>query len=323
VVILNSVADAIGNTPVIKLSRFAGQMNHNLLAKCEFLNPGGSIKDRIARQMVQKAEQDGRLKPGGTMVEATAGNTGLGLAMMAALGGYKLICVVSAKVSQDKVRLLQRLGAEIVVAPSGRSSSDPDHFLNQARQIAKNCGGWLVDQFNNEDNVHAHYEMTGPEIWEQTGGAVDVLVAGVGTGGTLSGVGKFLKEKKPSIKVVLADPIGSILAGHVSGKVTISASYLVEGIGQDFIPGNLNVNLIDDVLSVSDSESVEAAYNLMRLEGIFVGSSSGCIAAAAAKYSKKLLGTQQNIVAILPDGGRGYMTTLYDDDWLRMKLAAV
>lgn len=317
----NSLADLVGNTPMVRLSRFGADLKHNILAKCEFLNPGGSVKDRIAFHMVQKAEAAGQLLPGGTIVEATAGNTGVGLALVAALRGYKLITVMSAKVSTDKVKLLQALGAETVIVPAGKPISDPEHFMNRAREIATSKGAWLADQFNNDSNVQAHYEGTGPEIWNQTNGAVDVFVVGVGTGGTLSGAGRYLKERNSSIKIVLADPVGSMLADLVRGnQLAPGSAYLVEGIGQDFVPGNLDVSLVDEVIQVTDAKSVETAKELLAKEAIFVGSSSGCIVSAAVEISRRLPGEGCNIVAILPDGGRGYLSTIYDDEWLKQKL---
>lgn len=323
----SSLADLVGNTPIVQLDRFAAsqKIEHNLLAKCEFLNPGGSVKDRIAFHMVKKAEESGQLRPGSTIVEATAGNTGIGLALVAALRGYKLVTVMSEKVSKDKVRFLEALGAEAVITPAGKSISDPDHFMNRAREIAASTGGWLADQFYNESNVEAHYQSTGPEIWEQTGGAVDALVVGVGTGGTLTGAGRFLKEHKPSMKIVLADPRGSLLADLVHGKTSTSSSYIVEGIGQDFIPGNFDKSLVDDAVQVSDAQSVAIAKELLRTEAMFVGSSSGCIVAAAVEYCRRLPAPtfevdKLNIVAVLPDGGRGYISTIYDDAWLKSKL---
>lgn len=323
----HSLADLVGNTPIVQLTRFAEAqgLKHNLLAKCEFLNPGGSVKDRIAFHMVKKAEESGQLRPGGTIVEATAGNTGIGLALVAALRGYKLVTIMSEKVSKDKVKFLEALGAQTVITPSGKPVSDPDHFMNRARAIAASTGGWLADQFYNESNVEAHYQSTGPEIWEQTAGTVDALVVGVGTGGTLTGAGRYLKERKPSVQVVLADPKGSLLADLVHGKTSTSSSYIVEGIGQDFIPGNFDKSLVDDAVQVSDAQSVEVAKELLRTEAMFVGSSSGCIVAAALEYCRRLPpagadSEKKNIVAVLPDGGRGYLSTIYDDVWLKSKL---
>jgi cystathionine beta-synthase len=317
----NSLAELVGNTPLVKLSRFGRDLKHNILGKCEFLNPGGSVKDRIAFHMVERAEESGQLRPGSTIVEATAGNTGIGLALVAALKGYKLVVVMSEKVSSDKVKLLEALGAETVIVPGGRPITDPDHWMNQAKRIIEERGGWLADQFYNQSNVEAHYQTTGPELWEQTGGNIDVLVAGVGTGGTLTGAGRYLKERKKSLKIVLADPVGSMLTDLVQGKQeSTGAPYIVEGIGQDFVPGNFDISLVDRALQVTDAESVETARQLFRDEAMFVGSSSGCIVSAAVKYAAELDGDNKNIVAILPDGGRGYISTIYDADWLKQKL---
>jgi len=295
-------------------------LKHNIFGKCEFLNPGGSVKDRIAFHMVAEAEKSGRLKPGGTIVEATAGNTGIGLALVAALKGYKLITVMSEKVSKDKVNFLRALGSETIVLPGGKPISDPEHFMNRARALAEETGAWLADQFFNASNVEAHYQATGPEIWEQMDGKVDALVVGVGTGGTLTGAGRYLKERKADVKVVLADPVGSMLADLVKGKDSSSSSYIVEGIGQDFVPGNFDMNLVDEVVQVNDEDAIATAKELLRTEAMFVGSSSGCIVYAALTYCRRLEGTGKNIVAILPDGGRGYVSTIYDDDWLKAKL---
>ena len=320
--IANSLEELIGNTPIIRLSRFCQSENlkHTILGKCEFLNPGGSVKDRIAFHMVRKAEETGKLKPGGTIIEATAGNTGIGLAQVAAVRGYKLITVMSEKVSKDKVNFLRALGAETVVLPGGKPISDPDNFMNRARKMAEDTGAWLANQFYNETNAEGHYQSTGPEVWTQTGGEVDALVAGVGTGGTLSGTGRYLKEQKREVQVVLADPIGSSLADLVEGNESKSGSYLVEGIGQDFIPGNFDISLVDDVVRVADKDAVAMSKKVLATEGLFLGSSSGCIIAAAVEYSRRLSGENKNIVAILPDGGRGYLSTIYNEEWLSLKL---
>jgi cystathionine beta-synthase len=317
---LNSIEDLVGNTPMLRLQRLDRDLPHQLMAKCEFLNPGGSVKDRIAFHMVRKAEQAGLLAAGGTIVEGTAGNTGIGLALVAALRGYKLITVMSQKVSQDKVKLLEALNAEVVITPSGKSIDDPEHFMNRAKSIAEASGAWLADQFNNATNVEAHYQTTGPEIWQQTQGAIDVLVVGCGTGGTLTGAGRYLKERKKDLKIVLADPKGSMLADLVRGKQSKSAAYIVEGIGQDFVPGNLDLTLIDDVIQVCDADSVETAKDLLNKEAMFVGSSSGCIVFAALEYCRRLSGKGKTVVAVLPDGGRGYVSTIYNADWLKQKL---
>jgi len=319
--IANSLEELVGNTPMVRLSRFGKDLKHTILGKCEFLNPGGSVKDRIAFHMVARAEAQGSLKPGSTIVEATAGNTGIGLALVAALRGYKLVTVMTEKVSKDKVNFLKALGAETIVLPGGKPMSDPTHFMNQAKSIAKERDGWLADQFYNASNVEAHYQTTGPEIWAQTKGKVDAIVAGVGTGGTLTGCGRYLKENNPNVKVVLADPVGSLLADLVRGKESTSSSYLVEGIGQDFVPGNFDMSIVDEVVQVKDAESVEMSKKMLQTEAMFVGSSSGCIMAAAVSYCRNLAGEPKNIVAILPDGGRGYLSTIYDTEWLKSKLS--
>lgn len=318
-----SIADLVGNTPLVRLSRFSEGLQFNLFGKCEFLNPGGSVKDRIGFHMVKKAAESGALKPGGTIIEATAGNTGIGLALAANLYGYKLITVMSQKVSKDKVRLLEALNSETVITPSGKASGDPDHFMSRAKAIAKERGAWLADQFYNEHNAEVHYETTGPEIWKQMDGKVDVFVAGVGTGGTLTGAGRYLREKNPKLKIVLADPAGSLLASMVEGRDGTSSSYIVEGIGQDFVPGNFDISLVDGAVQVSDEESVRAAKKLLATEALFVGSSSGCILHAAVSFASQLEERDQNVVAILPDGGRGYLSTIYEPDWLSEKLPSI
>lgn len=318
--VANSIAELVGNTPMVRLHKFRPDLKHNIYAKCEFLNPGGSVKDRIAFHMVAEAENSGRLKPGGTIIEATAGNTGIGLALVAALKGYKLITVMSEKVSKDKVNFLRALGSETIVVPGGKPISDPEHFMNRARTLAEESGAWLADQFFNESNVEAHYQTTGPEIWEQMDGKVDALVVGVGTGGTLTGAGRYLKERRAAVKVVLADPVGSMLADLVKGKESSSSSYIVEGIGQDFVPGNFDTTLVDAVVQVNDSDAIATAKELLRTEAMFVGSSSGCIVSAAVTYAEGLEGIGKNIIAILPDGGRGYVSTIYDAEWLKAKL---
>lgn len=319
----DSIADLVGNTPIVRLSRFSDGLSFNLFGKCEFLNPGGSVKDRIGFHMVKKAAERGALAPGGTIVEATAGNTGIGLALAANLYGYKLITVMSQKVSKDKVKLLEALNSETVITPSGKASGDPDHFMSRARAIAAERGAWLADQFYNEHNVEVHYETTGPEIWKQMDGQVDVFVAGVGTGGTLTGVGRYLRERNPAVKIVLADPVGSLLASMVEGGIGTSGSYVVEGIGQDFVPGNFDLSLVDGAIRVSDEDSVRAAKKLLSTEAMFVGSSSGCILHAAVAFADQVDLKDKNVVAILPDGGRGYLSTIYDPDWLSQKLPSV
>ena len=281
-----------------------------MYAKFEAMNPGCSIKDRIALSMVEAAEQEGKLKEGGTIVEATAGNTGIGLAMVAAVKSYRCIFAVPNKMSDEKVELLKAYGADVVRTRDDVPPDSPLSYNGVADRIAAETpNSFRAAQFFNHDNPKAHYLTTGPEIWEDTQGKIDVLVAGVGTGGTISGAGKFLKEQKPDVKVVLADPEGSILSGDQPGP------YLVEGIGEDFFPDTYDKDIVDDWVRVSDKESFAAARRLAREEGLMVGSSSGTAAAAALRYAEKLKpGTV--VVVVLPDTGRNYVSRLFDDEWL-------
>lgn len=318
--IFDSIAEAVGNTPIVRLVRLNKVANHQLLAKCEFLNPGGSVKDRIAFYMVSQAEKSGELKPGQLIVEATGGNTGIGLALAAKLTGHKLVCVMTEKVGKDKVNLMQVLGAETIVVPGGKLIDDPDHFINIGRRMAKERHAWYVDQFDNKFNVEAHYKFTGPEIWEQTNGEVDVFVAGIGTGGTLCGAGRFLKEMKPELQIVLADPVGSMLTDWRNCSEPHPGSYLVEGIGGDFIAGNVDLDLIDHAMHVTDRDSIDVAHDLLEKEALFVGSSAGCVVSAAMSYSKLNRDKHLTIVAVLPDTGRLYMDTIFNNGWLQNRL---
>jgi cystathionine beta-synthase len=319
--ILNSIAEAVGNTPLIKLSRIDGiPAGQTLLVKCEFMNPGGSVKDRIAFRMVEKAEETGQLRPGMLIVEATGGNTGIGLALAARLKNYQLLCVMTEKVGKEKVRMMQILGAEVLVLPGGKAISDANHFINQAKRIARERKGWFVGQFENEENIAAHYETTGPEIWEQTGGTVDALVAGIGTGGTIFGAGKYLKEKKPSVELVLADPEGSCLADWVTNQEPQPGSYLVEGIGGDFIPSIVELSKIDRAIKIRDEDSVRTAHELLDKEALFVGGSAGLIVAGAIEYLRQAKQKKLTVVAVLPSTGRLYTNTIFDQDWLKERL---
>lgn len=300
----------IGNTPLIRLGKIEAGLDIELYGKFEAANPGGSVKDRIGIAMIEAAEKDGRLKPGATIVEATAGNTGVGLAMVAAIKGYHCIFAVPTKMSKEKVELLKAFGAEVVVTPTDVPPDSPASYNGVASRLSQEIpGAFWPSQFANEANPHAHYSTTGPEIWHDTEGRVDVLVAGAGTGGTISGAGRYLKEKKPEVKVVLADPQGSILSGdhpHV---------YLVEGIGEDFIPYTFNRQVVDDFIRVSDRDSFAMARRLAREEGLLVGPSSGTAVAAAVRYAERLK-HHEVVVAILPDTGRNYMSKLFDEEWL-------
>ncbi len=307
----NSILDVIGRTPLIRLHRVAASVPSPIYVKAEMLNPGGSVKDRVAIAMVEAAERDGRLRPGGVIVEATAGNTGVGLALAAAVKGYRLIVVMPDKMSEDKIRLLKAYGAEVVITPTSVPPDSPESYNGVADRLARELpGAWRPNQFENPENPLAHYRTTAAEIWEQTGGEIEVFVAGMGTGGTISGVGRFLKEKKPEVTVVGADPEGSILSGDAPRR------YLVEGIGEDFIPKTFNRQVVDEMVRVSDRESFVTARRLAREEGILAGGSSGTALAAALRYAQRL-SRPRTIVVLLPDTGRNYLSKLYDEHWMR------
>lgn len=305
-----SVLEKIGHTPLIKLSKIGRTLDVNLFAKVEYFNPGGSSKDRIALTMIEDAEKRGLLKPGSTIIEATAGNTGAGLAMVAAVKGYRTIFVMPDKMSDDKVNLLKAYGAEVVITPTSVAPDSPQSYNGVADRLAREIpNAFRPGQFTNPKNPEAHYFTTGPEIWNDLNGKIDVFVAGMGTGGTISGVGKFLKERNPKIKVVGADPEGSILSGDTP------KSYKVEGIGEDFIPLTFNRQVIDDMVRVSDTEAFEVTRRLAREEGLLVGGSSGVAVAAALRYANRVpFGS--NIVILLPDTGRNYLTKIFSDKWM-------
>jgi len=309
--IRNSILEVVGQTPLVRLSRLGRELNVDLLVKVETVNPGGSIKDRVAIAMVDAAEREGRLKPGGTLIEATAGNTGVGLAQLAAVRGYRCIFVLPDKMSEDKVSLLRAYGAEVVITPTNVAPDSPESYNGVADRLAREIpGAWRPNQFANDDNPKAHYDSTGPEIWQATGGRIDILVAGMGTGGTISGTGRFLKEKNPSVVVVGADIEGSILSGD-SPK-----PWKVEGIGEDFIPKTFDRQVIDEFVRVSDKESFLTARRLAREEGILAGGSSGTALAGALKYATRLQ-ERKTVVVVLPDTGRNYLTKLYSDRWMQ------
>ncbi len=310
---LNNILQAIGRTPLVKLNRIAEGISSPVYAKLESLNPGGSVKDRIALYMIEAAEKEGLLKPGGTIIEATAGNTGVGLAIAAAIKGYRTIFVMPDKMSEDKISLLKSYGAEVVIVPTSVSPDSPESYNGVADRLAKELpGAYRPHQFENPNNPLAHYHTTGPEIWEGSGGRVEVFVAGMGTGGTISGVSKYLKEKNRNIEIVGADPEGSILSGD-SPK-----SYMVEGIGEDFIPKTFNRQVVDHMVRVSDRESFNTARRLARQEGLLVGGSSGTAVAAALKFAQRLK-KPRYIVVLLPDTGRNYLTKIFSDRWMKEK----
>lgn len=309
--IADNVLALIGHTPLVKITRIVQGLNATLLGKLESMNPGGSVKDRIGFRMIEAAEKDGLLKPGGTIIEPTSGNTGVGLAMAASLKGYRCIFVMPDKISEEKRALLRAYGAEIVVTPTAVTPDSPQHYVNVARRLSQEIpGAYWPNQYNNPWNKQAHVETTGPEIWTDTDGTVDVLIGGMGTCGTMGGTAKFLKAQKPDLYVIGVDPEGSIFSGDTPHP------YLVEGIGEDFLPRNLERGLIDEFIRISDRESFHMARRMAREEGLLVGGSAGTAMAAAVKYAMRLT-APKTIVVILPDSGRGYLSKLYSDQWMQ------
>ena len=312
---VKSALDLIGHTPMVELTKFdVGPCR--LFAKLENQNPGGSIKDRIGKSMIEAAEMDGRLKPGGTIIEATAGNTGLGLAQVGILKGYKLLLIVPDKMAREKIQHLRAMGAEVQITRSDVGKGHPDYYQDLAQRIAKDTGGFFVNQFANPANPKAHEDGTAPEIWEQMGHEVDAIVVGVGSGGTMTGIGRFFARVSPQTQMVLADPVGSILAPLVkTGKMTEPGSWTIEGIGVDFAPPNCDLSLIKVAYSIPDKESVEAARSLLAKEGILGGSSSGTLLAAALRYRREQ-NTAKRVLTLVPDSGNKYLSKLYNDFWV-------
>ncbi len=320
--VYDNILGAMGNTPLVRLGKIAKDLPVPLYAKLEWMNPGGSVKDRVGAFIVEQAEKRGELKPGGTIVEATSGNTGVGLAIAAALKGYKTIFVMPDKMSNEKILLLRAYGARVVITPTAVAPEDPQSYYEVAKRFARETpNAILANQYHNPDNPKTHERTTGPEIWEQTAGRVTDVIIGMGTGGTISGVGRFLKSKNPNIQIVGVDIEGSILTEIWQNKGTIPAgaypkTYKVEGIGEDFLPTTLDLSVVDAIERAGDRESFLWARQLVRQEGIFAGGSSGSALAGAIKYCRKLKGERFPVV-IFPDSGSRYLSKFYDDKWMR------
>jgi len=315
-----NILGLIGNTPLVKLNQLARNVKAQVYAKMENLNPGYSVKDRIGVAMIEAAEREGILKPGGTVIEATSGNTGIGLALAAAVKGYKCIFVMTDKASVEKSRYLKALGADVVITPVSAKPGTPDHYVSTAQRIASETpNSFYPDQYSNPANPEAHYRTTGPELWRQTEGKITHFVAGLGTGGTISGTGRFLKEKDPNIRIIGADPYGSIFKTYKeTGKIIETTPYLVEGIGQEIVPANVHIKYVDEVINVTDRESFEMSRLLGRMEGIFCGGSTGTNLAAALRVASNL---DENaiVVFIVCDTGEHYLSKHHSDEWLKEK----
>jgi cystathionine beta-synthase len=308
---VESVIDLVGNTPLVKLTSVTHGLAATVLAKVEYLNPGGSVKDRIALRMIEAAEESGLLEPGGTIVEPTSGNTGVGLAMVAQRKGYKCVFVCPDKVSQDKINVLRAYGAEVVVCPTAVAPEHPDSYYNVSDRLVREIpGAWKPDQYSNRNNPLSHYHSTGPELWEQTDERITAFVAGIGTGGTISGTGRYLKEVSGGrVRVIGADPEGSVYSGGTGRP------YLVEGVGEDFWPECYDPDLTDEVIGVSDRDSFVMTRRLAREEGLLVGGSCGMAVVAALRYAEQLT-ADDVVVVLLPDSGRGYLSKIFNDDWM-------
>src|SRR5271166_4950143 len=314
----NNILEAIGRTPLVRLNRINHGLKPQIYVKADFTNPGGSVKDRIGITMIDDAEKKGLLKAGGTIIEGTSGNTGMGLALVAAVRGYKMVFTITDKQSKEKVDLLKALGAEVIVCPTAVEPEDPRSYYSVAQKLAREIpNSFYPNQYANPMNPEAHYLTTGPEIWNDSEGKITHFVCGMGTGGTISGVGKYLKEKNATVKIIGVDPVGSLYYDfHKTGKIAKARTYVVEGIGEDFFPTTMHMNILDDVIQVNDEECFVVARRLVKMEGLFTGGSGGGCISAALRMAKDL-GPKDFVVVLLPDTGMRYLSKVYNDEWMR------